>query len=121
MWQHVDMKQRIIQTRQFSKTVDGLLRKRQLLKKDLEEFQRQLAEDPEIGDRIVGAGGVRKARLKSATRGKSGGFRVCYYALTQENELYLLLIYPKNVQENLTMEEKSALKELVRALRGDLK
>jgi hypothetical protein len=61
---------------------------------------------------------VRKARLKSSSRGKSGGFRVCYYDVTQKGKIYLLLIYPKNVQEDLTPEDKKTLKELVNILRG---
>jgi mRNA-degrading endonuclease RelE of RelBE toxin-antitoxin system len=92
------MKTKIIQSKQFSKTIDGLLKKRQLLLEDFNDFQRKLVEFPEVGDIITGTGGVRKTRLKSASSGKSGGFRICYYFLTQDNELFLLLIYAKNVQ-----------------------
>lgn len=120
VWYHAGVKKKIIQTRQFSKTIDSLLKKRQLLRGDFDDFRRELAEHPEMGQRVVGTGGVRKARLKSSSRGKSGGFRVCYYGITQEGKIYLLLIYPKNVQDNLTMEEKKTLKELVRILRGNL-
>jgi hypothetical protein len=113
----VNMKKKIIQTKQFKKTVDGLLKKRQLLIEDFDDFQRKLIEFPEIGDLIIGTGGIRKARLKSSSGGKSGGFRVCYYFLTQDNELFLLLIYAKNVQENLTPQEKKELKEIVNILK----
>ena len=112
------MKRKIIQSKQFSKTIDGLLKKRQLLVEDFNDFQKELIEHPEAGNIIIGTGGVRKIRLKSASGGKSGGFRVCYYFLTQDNELFLLLIYAKNVQENLTMQEKKELKELVSILKG---
>ncbi|HLC06623.1 MAG TPA: type II toxin-antitoxin system RelE/ParE family toxin [Candidatus Babeliales bacterium] len=112
------MKRKIIQTKQFSKTIDSLFKKRQLLLEDFNDLQRQLIDFPEIGDLIVGTGGVRKARLKSASGGKSGGFRICYYFLTQDNELFLLLIYAKNVQENLTAQEKKELKNLVSILKG---
>ena len=72
------MKRKITQTRQFSKAVDDLIKKRQLLHDDFEEFKRELAEHPEMGDLVTGTGGLRKIRLKSASRGKSGSFRVCY-------------------------------------------
>jgi hypothetical protein len=112
------MKRKVIQTRNFGKTIDSLFKKRHLLKEDFDVFQKELVENPELGDRIPGTGGVRKARLKSSTRGKSRGFRVCYYDISQKERLYLLLIYAKNEQESLTMEEKKILKELVGFLKG---
>ncbi len=70
-----------------------------------------------MGDLVIGTNGVRKTRLKSASRGKSGGSRVCYYDITHKNELYLLLLYPKNQQKTLTPEDKKVLKKLVTELR----
>jgi len=112
------MKIKIIQIRQFSKAVDSLLKKGQLLQADFEQFKRSLAENPEVGDLVPGTGGLRKTRLKSAARGKSGGFRVCYYFFTRDNEIFLLTIYPKNVQENLTMQQKKELRLLIEIIRG---
>ena len=112
------MKRKIIQTRQFSKTVDNLLKRRQLLQADFDDFKRTLAEHPEIGDLVSGTGGLRKTRLRSTSHGKSGGFRVCYYFFIQDDEIFLLLIYPKNVQENLTMQQKKELKHLIEVIRG---
>jgi hypothetical protein len=112
------MKLNFFQTRQFSKSLDNFVKRRLLLRKDFDDFLRILAENPDIGDVIAGTNGVRKTRLRSASRGKSGGFRVCYYLITQVGTIYLLLIYAKNEQENLTMEEKQALRELTRTLRG---
>jgi mRNA-degrading endonuclease RelE of RelBE toxin-antitoxin system len=112
------MKRKIIETQQFSKTIDTLLRKRQLLQEDFKEFKRVLAEHPEMGDLISGTGGLRKIRLKSASRGKSGSFRVCYYFFVQDDQIFLLLIYPKNIQENLTMQQKKELKQVITIIRG---
>jgi hypothetical protein len=111
---------KIIQTKQFSKIIDDFLKKRQLLLNDFVDFQRKLTEYPEAGDIVIGTGGVRKIRLKSASGGKSGGFRVCYYFLTQHGKLFLLLIYAKNKQEDLTIQEKKDLKELVGILKGTM-
>lgn len=110
-------RRKITQTLYFIKAINSLLKKRQLLQEDFDAFKAKLAENPEIGDIVPGTNGVRKARLKSASRGKSGGSRVCYYDITHKNEIYLLLIYPKNQQENLTAEDKKILKELVIELR----
>jgi mRNA-degrading endonuclease RelE of RelBE toxin-antitoxin system len=115
------MKRKIIQLTHFSKTVDNLLKKRQLLSEDFNVFQKELAENPEMGDMVAGTGGVRKARLKSSGRGKSGGFRVCYYDIISDEEVFLILIYAKNKQEDLTPEQKKDLKETVAIIRRRFK
>ncbi len=112
------MDRKIIQTREFSKEIDTFIKKRSLLIEDFKDFEKQLAENPKIGDLIMGTGGVRKVRLKSASGGKSGGFRICYYFVVHIDYIYLLWIYPKNEQENLTAEEKSTLKSIVTVLKG---
>lgn len=68
------MKCQLIQTKDFEETVEDLIARRKLKKEDFEDFKKSLAENPEQGDMITGTG----VRLKSATKGKSGGFRVCY-------------------------------------------
>lgn len=108
----------IIETKNFSKALDSFLKKRQLLQSDYKEFKKELSANPERGDLIIGTGGVRKIRLKSSSKGKSGGFRVCYYYLHQDEEIYLMLIYGKNEQENLTTEEKKSLKAFVNVIKG---
>lgn len=111
------MKRDIAQTRNFAKMIDDLIRERKLLPEDLEAFKKRLVQNPEEGDLISGTGGVRKARLKSATKGKRGGFRVCYFDDPEREELFLMRIYPKNEQENLTFEEKKALREFAEILK----
>ena len=46
-------------------------------------FQNELIEDPERGDLIQGTGGFRKARMRLAGGGKSGGARVIYLYLAR--------------------------------------
>lgn len=113
------MIRKIIETKKFSKSLDDLLKKRSLLKRDFDVLKKELAINPEAGVPIVGTGGVRKIRLKSASGGKSGGFRICYYYFVQDEAIYLLLIYGKNEQESLTMVEKNALRILVSFLKGE--
>ena len=112
------MERRIIETRDFSKAIKVLLKKRQLLYSDYEDFRKELASNPEYGDLVTGTGGVRKIRLKSSSTGKSGGFRICYYYLVRNERIYLIDLYAKNKKENLTMAEKKMLKEYVHFLKG---
>lgn len=100
------MKRCVIETKIFSQNVDNLIAKKVLLQEDFDTFKKMLCQTPEEGDLIPGTGGIRKTRLKSSSKGKRGGFRVCYFDDKDQEELFLVLIYPKNVQENLTAEEK---------------
>lgn len=111
------MKKIIKQISRFSKEVDSLICNGKLLLEDFEDFKKDVLEHPDQGDLIAGTGGVRKTRLKSASKGKSGGFRVCYIDLDAKGILYLLLIYPKNRMENIDRQHKNALKELVKILK----
>lgn len=106
-----------MQTRDFEDEVEYLIAKRKLKKKDFEDFKKSLAENPEQGDVISGTGGIRKVRLKSAGKGKSGGFRVCYLNIEDHFILFLLFIYAKNEQENLSESEKGELKQLADAIK----
>ncbi|MBA3751777.1 hypothetical protein H0X06_03195 [Candidatus Dependentiae bacterium] len=46
------MKRKIHQTNYFSKALTSLLKKRQLLKEDFDDFQEELANNQEMGDRV---------------------------------------------------------------------
>lgn len=112
------MKRSITQTRVFERELGALIKRRRLLKRDFEDFKSTLCKNPEEGDLIVGTGGVRKTRLKSPSKGKSGSFRVCYFYDSEREEIFLLLIYSKNEQENLSADEKRALKAFTDTIKG---
>ena len=112
------MKRQIVQTLAFEKEINSLITKRKLILEDFEDFKKSLTENPEQGDVISGTGGIRKTRLKSASKGKRGGFRVCYLNVEDKLILFLLFIYPKNEQENLSSQEKAELKQIAEAIKG---
>jgi hypothetical protein len=113
------MKRKIIEPRVFARKLDDLIADRRILKEDLEVLKKELIKDPESGDIIPGTGGVRKIRLKSATKGKRGGFRVCYFDDSRREELFLLKIYGKNEKEDLSAAEKKSLREFTEMVKGD--
>ncbi|WP_374981932.1 type II toxin-antitoxin system RelE/ParE family toxin [Pseudomonas solani] len=76
-------------------------------------FQRLLAERPEMGDVIEGTGGIRKVRVASGGHGKRGGSRVIYYHFSSASQIALLLIYPKNEKDDLTTDERKALRQII--------
>jgi mRNA-degrading endonuclease RelE of RelBE toxin-antitoxin system len=99
-----------VETRIFSRQ-----RQEHLSDVQFRALQSQLLETPEVGVRIPGTGGLRKLRWSAEGRGKRGGVRVIYFFVEQRALIVLLLLYPKNVQDDLTAEQKRALRELVRA------
>ena len=60
-----------------------------------------LLERPDAGAIVPGSGGVRKIRWGLRGKGKRGGIRVIYYWKTADDEIWLLTLYAKNVQENI--------------------
>lgn len=112
------MKRTIVQTSKFSAVLDYLIDSRKISEKDYEAFEKSLLEDVEQGDLIQGTGGLRKTRLKSSSKGKSGGFRVCYFDNSTKWNLFLILIYAKNEKEDLSPSEKKILKKVVDALKN---
>ena len=87
--------------------------------KNLKTLEEILLENPKIGDVIQGTGGARKMRIQLDCRGKSGGGRVIYLDVFEKEKLYLLFAYPKSLQENLTAEQKKAIKSLVDAIKKE--
>jgi hypothetical protein len=65
---------------------------------------------------VGGTGGCRKARVARAGMGRRGGARVIYFVLGRAGELHLLDIYAKNRKDDLTDDDKAALREAVRAI-----
>lgn len=72
---------------------------------ELRLLQAFLMEQPEAGAVIRGGGGLRKLRWRAAGRGKRGGTRLIYYHANALSQIFLLLIYAKNQQEDLTPEQ----------------
>ena len=67
------MKRIFIEAKDFQKKLDSL--------KDvdlLRNLQEAIVKDPEIGALVKGAGGIRKFRMGTKGKGKSGGVRVFY-------------------------------------------
>jgi hypothetical protein len=92
-------------TRQINELVDD---------EEYRLLQARLIANPDAGDLIPRSGGLRKVRLGVAGRGKRGGARVIYYWVTSKSQIYMLLAYAKNVQEDLTEEQLRVMRALVK-------
>lgn len=79
---------------------------------ELVELEKELIENPLKGDLIKNSGGFRKIRMAGKGKGKSGGYRVIYYIVTNDSIL-LTFFYAKNKQINLTAEQLRKLRSII--------
>lgn len=100
-----------IETPTFTRMVTGLLSD-----DEYRGLQSDLIDDPERGDLVKGGGGIRKLRHATRGRGKSGGVRAIYYWRKNQHQIYMLVIYPKSKQDDLTDRETAILRDFVKEL-----
>lgn len=105
-----------IQSRRFTARLDELAK--DSAEEVLLEIESDLLKNPERGPIIQGTGGLRKTRAANPQRGKGkrGGFRYMYYYVEKDGRIFLILIFSKDEQDNLTPKQKKWLKENWEAL-----
>ena len=85
------------------------------------ELFNYLARNPTAGEEITGTGGIRKLRWGDKGKGKRGGLRVIYYFYDDSSPIFLLTVYGKGVQEDLTPKQKPQLTKLSKMLKSECK
>lgn len=98
----------LIETHVFTRRIKSLMSD-----DEYKALQGALVSRPDMGTLIQGTGGLRKVRWTLEGKGKRGGVRVIYYWMTQYEQLYMLYVYPKSEQEDLTPVQKKTLKTIV--------
>ncbi len=98
----------IIETSVFTRQVQDLLSDEEYRK-----LQAALVGKPTLGPLIRGSGGLRKVRWALPGRGKRGGVRVIYYWAASDEQLFMLLMYPKSERDDLTPNQLRVLRKLV--------
>lgn len=101
-----------LETKRFTASWGNL----RLNAEDLIQLQDELIADPTANPVIAGTGGLRKMRFTSrvlGNRGKRGSLRVCYAHMPRFSAIVLILVYPKAQMDNLTPEDKKAVKLLL--------
>ena len=100
---------RFVETPIFTKEVRTVLSD-----DDYRSIQTALMLRPEQGPIIRGTGGLRKIRCGGSGRGKRGGLRLIYYWDKATETIYMLYVYPKSKQDDLTPQQCRILSRLVR-------
>jgi hypothetical protein len=98
----------------FDRTAEGVLTDGQMM-----AVEDMLMVDPRKGDVIQGTSGARKLRVALPGRGKSGGARLIYVYIEIGAAIHFLLCYPKNVQGNLSAQQKQALRGIITAIKQE--
>lgn len=80
------------------------------------EVINMLAASPDCGDIVPGGGGIRKVRFAIGSKGKSSGVRIIYYYHNVKVPLFLLAVFAKNDQANLTKAETNMLGNVAKML-----
>lgn len=75
-----------------------------------------LAYNPAAGDLVQGTGGIRKVRWALEGRGKRGGARVIYFYHDAGMPLIALTAYAKNVQADLSQQDRNDFRQLTTLL-----
>ncbi len=85
----------------FDKDVKRLYKSYKKLPSDLKALKEELLQNPKSGIELGNK--CYKIRLANSSipTGKSGGFRVIYYYLDDDLNLYLMSIYSKSELENI--------------------
>ena len=85
----------------FDKDVKRLFKKYKQLPNDLKVLNKKLLKNPKAGIELSNK--CYKIRLANSSipTGKSGGFRIIYYHIDTNENLYLMSMYSKNEIENI--------------------
>lgn len=99
---------RFIETSIFTEDVEH-----ELSLDEYRQLQLALLFRPAQGALIQRSGGLRKMRWRRPGIGKRGGLRVIYYWEAGSETFYMLTMYRKTAQDDLTHRQTAILRRLV--------
>ncbi len=100
----------------FEKQAKRLVKKYPSLQNELKQLQRQLSDTPQTGVPIGNNCYKIRLRIASKNKGKSGGARIITNVFISGQTVFLLSIYDKAEQQNISPLE---LKEILKLLPED--
>mgnify|MGYP006431066291 CR=1 FL=1 len=107
------MSYNVLSIQPFDKQLKRLSKKYPSLKEDFTSLVKSLKKEPKQGD-LIGHNCYKiRLAIKSKGKGKSGGARIIINVVISEENVYLLAIYDKSNNSNITdLELKTLLKQI---------
>ena len=109
------MKIELITTPEFEKEFKRLRKKYVSLKSDLQVFEKDINENPKIGDHLGEEVYKVRIAIKSKNKGKSAGGRIitfAFYITISERKILLVTLYDKGEKYSISDAEiKSLIKK----------
>lgn len=106
-----------IQVPEFMKLWDDT----DLTQDDLRNLEVEIGTNYQAHAIVPGTAGLRKVRMGTENKGKSGGYRVLYLALDDYTVFLLLTMFGKSDTENLTDSQRNEIKKVVQRLKETTK
>ena len=78
-----------------------------------------ISVNPAAGEIMPGGGGVRKVRVPGRGKGKSGGYRVLTYYMTENEPVYLISVINKDKIANLNDAQLAVVKSVAKDIRDE--
>lgn len=97
----------------FDRQLKRLAKKYLSLKTDLAELGKQLIDNPAIGTPIGQDCYKIRLAISSKGKGKSGGARIITHVYVANTTVYLLAIYDKSEQDNISDKELNELLKFI--------
>lgn len=97
----------------FDRQLKRLAKKYHSLKNDLAELGRQLTDNPAMGKPIGQDCYKIRMAISSKGKGKSDGARIITHVYVSGKTLYMLAIYDKSEQDNISDKELNELLKFI--------
>ena len=108
------MNYKVLPTHKFEKEIKRLIKKFPWLKKEYAALINELKNNPAAGTPLGNNCYKIRLSLASKNKGKSGGARVITYVVVDDISVFLLTIFDKSEQNNISDKE---LKVIVKNLK----
>jgi mRNA-degrading endonuclease RelE of RelBE toxin-antitoxin system len=99
------MKFKVFTIPPFDKQLKRLVKKFPSLKAEFSRLLEELEDNPEMGIVLVNQCYKIRLAIASKGKGKSGGARIITHLQVVENSVFLIAIYDKSEQENISDKE----------------
>lgn len=99
------MKSKVFTIPPFDKQLKRLVKKFPSLKAEFSRLLEELEDNPEMGIVLVNQCYKIRLAIASKGKGKSGGARIITHLQVVDNSVFLIAIYDKSEQENISDKE----------------